>query len=111
MGSTGARLAAGIAAILVGCSSGGGSEGSPDASRDGSADVHRSRVDASADHTTTHVRDAIADAERSRADAGGDAAPCPPEMIHIETFCVDRYEGYVVEIGSDGERLHTRRTT
>jgi hypothetical protein len=39
--------------------------------------------------------------------------PCPAEMVHVSDrdagldFCVDPYEGYVVEISDGGERPHS----
>jgi hypothetical protein len=47
---------------------------------------------------------------RTAADGGADAAfaPCPAGMAFAGTFCVDRYEAYVVEIDGAGvERPHS----
>jgi formylglycine-generating enzyme required for sulfatase activity len=43
--------------------------------------------------------DADADAE---AQAGTDASPCPAGMVHVQSFCVDTYEAYVVEVDDAG---------
>jgi len=114
--SSGAWLVAGLAAMVVGCSSSGGAEGSADASRDVTVDARHPGVDAH--HEGVDARHPVVDsgADRStpprRADAGADAlpdadadvdaGPCPAEMVNIGTFCVDRFEAYVVQIGPDG---------
>jgi hypothetical protein len=36
------------------------------------------------------------------ADAGPDANPCPAGMVHVQMFCVDPYEAYVVEVDDAG---------
>ena len=51
-----------------------------------------------------------------RGDAGapvGPGRPCPPEMVHVTDrdagldFCVDPYEGYVVEVTDGAEQPHS----
>jgi hypothetical protein len=52
--------------------------------------------------------DATADSTVSLDAGPPDAARCAPEMVLIESFCVDRYEAFVVELGPDGgERVHS----
>lgn len=47
-------------------------------------------------------------AEREPRSAPAAVEACPPEMAHIEDFCVDRYEAHVVEIDAAGnERPHS----
>ncbi len=40
-------------------------------------------------------------------DAGATSAPCPSEMVHIESYCIDRWEAYVVELTDAGEQPHS----
>ena len=50
--------------------------------------------------------DAASETDAGVVDSGG--TRCPAEMIRIETFCVDPYEGYVVELDADGgETAHS----
>jgi Sulfatase-modifying factor enzyme 1 len=67
--------------------------------------------DAGADLSAVAVED-------SGVDSGADLTdlrppPCPPEMVHVTDpdagldFCVDPYEGYVVEITDGGEQPHS----
>ena len=61
----------------------------------------------------TPVPQASSDALRIVSDAGAvpDAVVtdggCPAEMQRIGSFCIDRYEAYVVEIRDGGERPHS----
>jgi hypothetical protein len=39
------------------------------------------------------------------ASTGGRKLVCPPEMALVGSYCIDRYEGYVVELADDGSEL------
>jgi sulfatase modifying factor 1 len=47
------------------------------------------------------------DAGLSDAGSPPDAGPCPPEMVEAGGFCVDAYEGYVVELDGGAEVAHS----
>jgi len=107
MGADGVWATLFLAAAVAGCGSGDGGTATGDASADTSpdgtshvADAPTRAMDAGVDHASPPPRDATTTAR----DAGADAAlpPCPPEMVHIEAFCVDRYEAYVVNVEPDG---------
>jgi formylglycine-generating enzyme len=54
----------------------------------------------------SEVREDASDSDASGGDAG--SAACPEGMVHIQAFCVDRYEAYVVEIDAQGiEQPHS----
>jgi sulfatase modifying factor 1 len=67
----------------------------PDSALDG-ADASAGAVDGAA-----KAPPASPDASPTTSDAGADAA-CPPEMAHIDAFCIDRWEAYVVEVDDAG---------
>ncbi|MFO0570738.1 MAG: SUMF1/EgtB/PvdO family nonheme iron enzyme [Polyangiaceae bacterium] len=99
------RIAVGCA-IALGClgppacgseADGVGSVGTSDAS----ADAADSGADASPD-VGPDVDASLADADAA-LDAFVDG--CPPEMVRIDAFCVDRWEAHVVELGQDGSEL------
>jgi sulfatase modifying factor 1 len=47
--------------------------------------------------------DASADASSdASADAAAPAPACPPEMVQIARYCVDRYEAHLVTVAADG---------
>jgi sulfatase modifying factor 1 len=98
------------AALATACGGSGDTESASDAGKDAARDAGRAIDDASVDHTSVKPRDASRDAAKATADGAKDAAanadataaPCPPEMVQIDGFCVDRYEGYLVDVGPDG---------
>ncbi len=107
MGWTGAWTAVFLAATVAGCSGGGeaaGQDAAVGGRRDATRDAPRSSGDAAVDRTSPRPRDGAPARPDAPVDAGVDAppAPCPPEMVSIQTFCVDRYEAYVVNVGPDG---------
>jgi Sulfatase-modifying factor enzyme 1 len=81
-------LALALGAALAACDAGAPPGGTGDAGADASTDATAPATDA----------------------APADLAPpaCPPEMVHIAAFCVDRWEAYVVELDAFGaERPHS----
>jgi formylglycine-generating enzyme required for sulfatase activity len=70
--------------LLAGCGDAGGGSAIPD---DGG----------SGDGPSESGSDATPDAS---SDAPGDG--CPPEMVRIDAFCVDRYEATLVEVDANG---------
>lgn len=79
-------------ALVLGCSS---SESTPTS---GTSDASVVAADSST------AADAAFDAP---PDAGPDAAPgCLPGMVRVQTFCVDQYEAYVVEVDAGVEHPH-----
>jgi sulfatase modifying factor 1 len=90
-----------LAAILatVGCGASAAAE--PEVPADGAVGSDASVREASAGDAAAADSTVSADA---RADAAidGQASPCPSGMIHIQSFCVDRYEGYVVDLDPNG---------
>jgi len=88
-------------------------DASADAGRDG-ARVAMKHADSATEHSGDarhdHASPPTRDATLGTGDAGADAAapPCPPEMVLIGAFCVDRYEAYVVNVDPDGgESTHS----
>jgi hypothetical protein len=81
------------------CSSAGSA-----ASDGGGADDAASFDATSADAGAAGDADGADAARRSRdASALPEAAgPCPAEMVHISTYCIDTWEGYVVELDDAG---------
>jgi hypothetical protein len=85
-----------LAGALMGC--GSSQSGSP--------------TDASIGETAVPETDASSDADASpRMDAGGDAGedaqpdaagPCPTGMVLVTSYCIDRWEAYVVELDDAG---------
>lgn len=49
----------------------------------------------------------VRDADGVLADAVAVDGSCPAEMQRIGSFCIDRYEAYVVEVRDGGERPHS----
>jgi formylglycine-generating enzyme required for sulfatase activity len=87
-----ARVAA-LALFAVGC--GSSDDGTPE--RDASPADART-LEAGGD-------DALGTVDAGAAGDGGSDAPsdgCPQEMARIDSFCVDRYEAYVVEVDDGG---------
>jgi sulfatase modifying factor 1 len=66
-------------------------------------------VDAPADAGSEAAADGAADGKGPPRDATVDqGGPCPSGMVQIQTFCVDTYEAYVVEVDPTGnEQPHS----
>lgn len=99
-----------VALVCVGCRA---SEASPGEGAGAEAlGVADASVDAAADAPLDAPADALSQMSLEAGvladlDAGADggvvaAAPCPPEMIKIGRYCVDRWEGHLVTRAEDG---------
>jgi hypothetical protein len=89
-------------AAVTGCSGAASGDGDLDAGADGAHARRDGGMDARLDRATVNMNDAKTLGPDATADNPEAAAPCPGEMVLIQGFCVDRYEGYVVEVGEDG---------
>lgn len=82
-----------LAVLTAACSSSSNDEAQPDASSDATA----------ASDGTFMRADGFSAPPPPPGDAGADAAPgCLPGMARIGSFCVDEWEGYVVNVDAQG---------
>lgn len=73
--------------------------GAPDLGQDANLDASAGAYDDDGDG----AMDASSDAsDASDASLDQSVPACPPEMVHIEGYCIDRYEAHVVEVLPDG---------
>jgi hypothetical protein len=91
-------------------------EGSPSSSADArdevvAVDAMTADAEAGTD-ADARTDDSSAALDATDADAAPDASPCPAGMVHVQAFCVDTYEAYVVEVDDAGvEHAHSPYAT
>jgi hypothetical protein len=101
-----------LAGVLAACSSSqsnGVSGGSGDAASDSASSATDASGDADATLPGTDSGGGGTEAgEDAGPDTGVDAGPCPAGMVLITSYCIDRWEAYVVELDDAGaEQPHS----